>query len=63
MNTAKYIIKKAKLMNPRKKQEIQKMQIVQTSNKSKIGTTKDHLDDTYFLLSQMYSQENDPLFI
>jgi hypothetical protein len=63
MNTAKYIIKKSKLMNPRKKQEIQKMQIVQTSNKSKIGTTKDHLDDTYFLLSQMYSQENDPLFI
>ena len=63
MNTAKYIIKKSKLMNPRKKQEIQKMQIVQPSNKSKRDTTKDHLDDTYFLLSQMYSQENDPLFI
>lgn len=60
MNTTKYIIKKAKLMNPRKKQEIQ---TVQPLNKSKIATTKNHLDDTYFLLSQMYSQENDPLFI
>ncbi len=63
MNTAKYIIKKAKLMNPQKKEDIQKMQIVRPSNKTKTATTTDHLDDTYFLLSLMYSQENDPLFI
>lgn len=63
MNTAKYIIKKAKLMNHPKKQEIQKMQLLKSSNTTKISSSKDPLDDTYFLLFQMYSQENDPLFI
>jgi hypothetical protein len=63
MNTAKYILKKAKIMGNFRSLEIKKNELLKPSKKSKKHTTKDHLDDTYFLLSQMYSQENDPLFI
>ncbi len=60
MNTAKYILKKTKLMNPRYKQTIHKKYYSKSLNKNKSDI---HLDDTYFLLAQMYAQENDPLFI
>ncbi|MEY4963206.1 MAG: hypothetical protein RLZZ323_525 [Bacteroidota bacterium] len=60
MNTAKYILKKTKLMNPRYKQTTRKKQYSKPSNTNMSNT---HLDDTYFLLAQMYAQENDPLFI
>ncbi len=60
MNTAKYILKKTKLMNPRYKQTIRKKHPSIPSNKNMSNA---HLDDTYFLLAQMYTQENDPLFI
>nr|WP_314866302.1 hypothetical protein [uncultured Flavobacterium sp.] len=63
MNTAKYILKKTKIMGNSRTLEIKKNELLKSTKKSKGYATKDHLDDTYFLLSQMYSQENDPLFI
>ena len=63
MDTAKYIIKKTKLMNLTKKQLIEKKQYEKSVIKLKKNSASAHLDDTYFLLAQMYSQENDPLFI
>jgi hypothetical protein len=63
MDTAKYIIKKTKLMHLTKKQLTEKKQYEKSVNKLNKSSASAHLDDTYFLLAQMYSQENDPLFI
>lgn len=51
MNTAKYIIKKTKLMNLTKKQLIEKKQYEKSVIKLKKNSASAHLDDTYFFFS------------
>jgi hypothetical protein len=59
MNTTRYLLKKAKLMNADKQKNSKKTSVLKTTTKHNNDTMK----ETYALLSQLYSQENDPLFI
>ena len=49
MNTAKYILKKTKIMGNSRTLEIKKNELLKSTKKSKGYATKDHLDDTYLL--------------
>lgn len=59
MNTTRYLLKKAKLMNADKQKNSKKSSALKTTTKH----NSDPMKETYALLSQLYSQENDPLFI
>ena len=59
MNTTRYLLKKAKLMNAYKQKNYKKSSVLKTTTKH----NSDPMKETYALLSQMYLQENDPLFI
>jgi hypothetical protein len=63
MNAAKYILKKAKIIARSRKINNK----IDTSALSKIklksSSPENKLKNTYSLLSNMYSKENEPLFI
>lgn len=63
MNAAKYILKKAKIIAHSRKINNK----IDTSALSKIklksSSPENKLKNTYSLLSNMYSKENEPLFI
>ncbi len=63
MNAAKYILKKAKIIANSRKFKIKIDKSAQSKIKLKSSNLEDKQSNTYSLLSNMYSKENEPLFI